>query len=107
MSATHENVVAVHPGLHFAVGLRNGSLRRKLTVTMWISGGTLGSPTVRRQTIILRPHAGAAVRLGDLVGEILFAQRETPEGRGSGYRAPRNLVAHLPDHLLARLNLEA
>jgi hypothetical protein len=76
LSATHENVVAVHPGIHFAVGLRNGTLRRKLTVTMTISGGSLGSPTVRHQTITLQPHAGGTVRLGNLVGKILFAQRE-------------------------------
>ena len=76
LSATHENVVAVHPGLHFAVGLRNGSLRRKLTVTLTISGGNLGSPTVRRQTVTLEPHAGGNVRLGNLVDKILFAQRE-------------------------------
>jgi hypothetical protein len=76
LSATNENVVAVQPGLHFAVGLRNGSLRRKLTVTMTISGAHLGAPILRRQTITLQPHAGATVRLGDLVGKILFAQRE-------------------------------
>ena len=75
LSATHENVVAVHPGVHFAVGLRNGSLQRKLTVTVTISGG-LGSPILRRETIALQPHAGATVRVGDLVGKILFAQRE-------------------------------
>ena len=76
LSATHVNVVAVHPGLHFAVGVRNGNLSRKLTVTLTITGGNLGSPTVRRQTITLRPHTGATVRLGNLVGKILFAQRE-------------------------------
>jgi hypothetical protein len=76
LSATHENVVAVHPGLHFAVGLRNGNLRRKLTITVTIFGGNLGSPILRRQTITLQPHAGATVRLGNLVGKILFAQRE-------------------------------
>jgi hypothetical protein len=76
LSATHENVVAVHPGLHFAVGLRNGNLRRKLTVTATISGGNLGSPVLRRDTITLLPSAAATVRLGDLVGKILFAQRE-------------------------------
>jgi hypothetical protein len=76
LSATRENVVAVHPGLRFAVGLRNGSLRRKLTVTVTISGGTLGPPIVRHKTIIAQPHAGATVRLGDLVGKIPFAQRE-------------------------------
>jgi hypothetical protein len=76
LSATHENVVAVHPGLHFAVGLRNGSLRRKLTVTLTISGGNLGSPILRRKAITLQPHAVATVRLGDLVGKVLFAQRE-------------------------------
>jgi len=76
LSATNENVVTVHPGFHFAVGLRNGSLRRKLTVTMTITGANLGSPILRHQTITLQPHAGATVRLGDLVGKILFAQRE-------------------------------
>ena len=76
LSATHENVVAVHQDLHFAVGLRNGNLRRKLTVTATISGGALASPVVRRQTITVQPHAGATVRLGDLAGKILFAQRE-------------------------------
>ena len=43
---------------------------------MTISGANLGSPILRRQTITLQPHAGATVRLGDLVGKILFAQRE-------------------------------
>jgi hypothetical protein len=76
LRATHENVVAVHPGLHFAVGLRNGNLRRKLTVTVTISRGNLGSPILRRETITLLPHAGATVRLGDLGGKILFAQRQ-------------------------------
>ncbi len=76
LSTRHENVVAVHQGIHFAVGLRNGNLHRKLTVTMTITGGTLGSPIVRQQTIIVQPHAGTTVRLGDLVGKILFAQRE-------------------------------
>ena len=56
--------------------MRNGNLRRKLTVTATISGGALVSPVVRRQTITVEPHAGATVRLGDLVGKILFAQRE-------------------------------
>jgi hypothetical protein len=76
LSATHENVVTVHAGLHFTVGLRNGSLRRKLTVTLTISGGNLGSPTASRQTITLQPNAGATVRLGNLVGNILFARHE-------------------------------
>jgi hypothetical protein len=77
LSATHMNVVAVHPGLHFRIELRNGGLRRKLTVTLTISGGNLGSPLVRRTTITLQPRAGATVRVGDLVGKILFAQRQT------------------------------
>ena len=76
LSATNENVVTVHAGLHFTVGLRNGSLRRKLTITMTISGGNLGSPTAARQTITLQPNAGATVRLGNLVGKILFARHE-------------------------------
>ena len=76
LSTRNENVVAVHQGIHFAVGLRNGNLRRKLTVTMTISGGTLASPVVRRQTITVQPHAGTTVHLGDLAGKILFAQRE-------------------------------
>jgi hypothetical protein len=41
-----------------------------------ISGGNLGSPILRRKTITVLPHAGATVHLGDLVGKILFAQRE-------------------------------
>jgi hypothetical protein len=77
LSATHLNVVAVHPGLHFAVGLRNGSLRRKLTVTLAISGGNLGTPLVQRKTIIVQPGTATTVRVGDLAGKILFAQRET------------------------------
>ena len=76
LSTSHENVVAVHQGIRFAVGLRNGNLRRKLTVTMTISGGTLASPVVRRETITVQPHAGTTVHLGDLTGKILFAQRE-------------------------------
>jgi hypothetical protein len=75
LSATHENVVVVHSGLHFAVGLRNGNLRRTLTVTMTISSGNLGS-SIRQKTITVQPQAGVTVRLGDLVGNILFAQRE-------------------------------
>ena len=51
LSTRHENVVAVHQGIHFAVGLRNANLRRKLTVTMTLSGGTLASPILRQQTI--------------------------------------------------------
>lgn len=75
LNASRLNVVAVHPGLHFAVGLRNGSLRRKLTVTVTVSRGNVDSPPARRKSITLQPHA--TVRLGDLVGKILFAQRET------------------------------
>ncbi len=76
LSATRENVVTVHPGAHFAIGLRNGDLRRKLTVTVTISGTNVGSPLLRRETVTLQPHTGATVRAGDLVGKILFAQRE-------------------------------
>jgi hypothetical protein len=75
LSPAHENV-EVQPDAQFAVGLRNGNFGRKLKVTVTISGGNLGQSILRRKTITLDPHAGATVRVGNLVGKIRFAQRE-------------------------------
>ncbi len=97
LSATNENVVTVHAGLHFNVGLRNGSLRRKLTITLTISGA--------------RPprddHAAAARRRHSPPRQPCrqdpLRPTRTTQGRCHGHRAPRELGTHLSDHLRARL----
>ena len=75
LSPTHENVIPVHAGLDFAITLENGDIRRNLTVSVTTHPAP---PTHRSHAVIhhVKPRTAVTVRLGNLAGKILFAQRE-------------------------------